>query len=63
MRTPFTEKGTKAELKGKEELFTKWWKPLLLTPNSKEVIFEVTDYYFNKSFPSSEYHLRTRGHS
>ena len=52
MRTPFTKYGTKIQLKGKEALFNEWWKPLLLTPNSKEVVFKVTDYYFNESLTS-----------
>ena len=52
MRTPFTKNGTKIQLKGKETLFNEWWKPLLLTPNAKEVIFKVTDYYFNESLTS-----------
>lgn len=52
MRTPFTKNGMKLQLKGKEELFNEWWKPLLLTPNSKEVVFKVTDYYFNESLTS-----------
>ena len=49
MRTPLTKKGMNLQLKGKEALFNEWWKPLLLTPNSKEVIFKVTNYYFNES--------------
>jgi hypothetical protein len=52
MRTPFTKNGTKIQLKGKEALFNEWWKPLLLTPNAKEVVFKVTDYYFNESLTS-----------
>lgn len=52
MRTPFTKNGMNLQLKGKEALFNEWWKPLLLTPNSKEVVFKVTDYYFNESLTS-----------
>lgn len=52
MRTPFTKNGMSIQLKGKEVLFNEWWKPLLLTPNSKEVVFKVKDYYFNESLTS-----------
>lgn len=52
MRTPFTKNGMNLQLKGKQALFNDWWKPLLLTPNSKEVVFKVTDYYFNESLTS-----------
>ena len=52
MRTPFTKNGMKTQLKGKEALFNEWWKPLLLTPNSKEVVFKVSDYFFNESLTS-----------
>lgn len=52
MRTPFTKNGMNLQLKGKAALLNEWWKPLLLTPNSKEVVFKVTDYYFNESLTS-----------
>jgi hypothetical protein len=40
------------QLKGKDALFNDWWKPLLLRPNSKEVVFTIVDYYFNESLTS-----------
>ena len=52
MRTPFTKNGMNLQLKGKEALLNEWWKPLLLAPNAKEVVFKVTDYYFNESLTS-----------
>jgi hypothetical protein len=52
LRSPFTQKGVSVQLKGKESLFKDWWKPLVLTPDAKEVVFEVTDYYFNSALTS-----------
>lgn len=52
LRSPLTQKGVSVQLKGKESLFNDWWKPLVLTPNAKEVVFEVTDYYFNSALTS-----------
>ena len=52
MRTPFTKNGMRLQLKGKDVLFNDWWKPLILRPNSKEVVFKIVDYYFNESLTS-----------
>ena len=52
MRTPFTKNGMRQQLKGKDVLFNDWWKPLILRPNSKEVVFKIVDYYFNDSLTS-----------
>jgi hypothetical protein len=52
LRSPLTKKGVRLQLRGKESLFNDWWKPLVLRPNSKEVVFEVTDYYFNSTLTS-----------
>ena len=51
-RGPFGKKGMNVQLKGKEELFNDWWKPMMLRPDSKEIVFKLTDYYFNESLTS-----------
>ena len=51
-RSPFTKNGMKFQLKGKDVLFNDWWKPLILRPDSKEVVFKLVDYYFNESLTS-----------
>ncbi len=33
-------------------MFKEWWKPLLLKTYTKEVVFEVSEYYFNESLKS-----------
>jgi hypothetical protein len=52
LRSPLTKNGVSFQLKGKESLFNDWWKPLVLSPSAKEVVFEVTDYYFNSTLTS-----------
>lgn len=52
MRSPFTKNGMSQQLKGKAQLYNDWWGPLLLSPNSKEVVFKITDFYFNESLTS-----------
>lgn len=52
LRSPLTKKGVSVQLKGKDSLFNDWWKPLVLRPNAKDVVFEVTDYYFNSALTS-----------
>jgi len=52
MRTPFTKNGMSQQLIGKAQLYNDWWGPLLLSPNSKEVVFKITDFYFNESLTS-----------
>ena len=52
MRSPFTRYGMRQQLKGKDVLFNDWWKPLILRPDSKDVVFKIVDYYFNESLTS-----------
>lgn len=52
LRSPLTQKGVSVQLKGKESLFNDWWKPLVLRPDAKEVVFRVTDYFFNPTLTS-----------
>jgi hypothetical protein len=52
MRTPFTKNGMRLKLKGKDVLFKDWWQPLILRPDSKDVVFKIVDYYFNESLTS-----------
>lgn len=52
LRTPFTKNGMGQQLRGKHVLLNDWWKPLILKPDSKEIVFKEVGYYFNESLTS-----------
>lgn len=52
LRSPFTADGVRRQLRGRDSLLRDWWTQLVLAPPPREVVFDITDLYFNDACTS-----------
>jgi hypothetical protein len=52
LRSPFTAQGVRQQLRGRDTLYREWWKGLVLDPPERQVVFDISDMYFNDSLTS-----------